>query len=299
MADVSVIVPAYNSALTIGACLRSIAAQTVPPKEVIVVDDGSTDGSFEAALALAGEMKGIALKVFRQDNAGAGAARNRALLEATGTYVAFLDADDQWLPEKLEKCLPFVADYDLVCHNFIQQEGEKNPLGNSARHLKDGDDPFPALFLRGFVATSTVITRRDLVLNEGGFDPSLRAGQDYDLWIALAARLGARFKVLDEPLSLYHINPQGITSAVERRMQAGLRIMRRQTFNLKGRVRFPHLFTLKRLTVIHVEAFNAWKKQGRWGQAAFVLLRWVGTLATELFMRRHSSDPRPTRLETP
>ena len=103
-ADVSVIVAAYQAAGTIGRALRSIAGQTLKPREVVVVDDGSSDGTFEAAESEAPNMNGIELRVFKTwENHGAGAARNRAIAESREPTLAFLDADDEWLPEKLER----------------------------------------------------------------------------------------------------------------------------------------------------------------------------------------------------
>ena len=94
--------PAYNAERTIVRTLDSIAGQTVKPKEVIIVDDGSTDKTAENAETMRPRMNGVDLIIIRQEHKGAGAARNRALQEAGSDYVAFLDADDEWLPEKLE-----------------------------------------------------------------------------------------------------------------------------------------------------------------------------------------------------
>jgi glycosyltransferase involved in cell wall biosynthesis len=122
-ADVSVIIPAYRASRSIKRALTSIAAQSIKPREVIVVDDGSDDGTYEEARTAGsemGELK-IDLIVIRQPHAGAGAARNRAIAQAVGRYVAFLDADDEWLPTKLERSLPYFDDPGvvLVAHNNL------------------------------------------------------------------------------------------------------------------------------------------------------------------------------------
>ena len=104
-ADVSVVIPAWQAAATIGRALASIGTQTATPGEVIVVDDGSTDGTAAAAQTAVGLLGGSPLCVLTQTNAGAGAARNRGIEAAQGRLLAFLDADDEWLPGKLERSI--------------------------------------------------------------------------------------------------------------------------------------------------------------------------------------------------
>ena len=103
VADVTVVIPAFQAENTIDRALASVLAQTVLPRAVIVVDDGSTDGTMAAAEAWRAKIDKIDLRVVRQPNAGAGAARNRALRDAKTRYVAFLDSDDTWMPRKLPK----------------------------------------------------------------------------------------------------------------------------------------------------------------------------------------------------
>src|SRR5262245_50985738 len=105
--DVSVIIPLYNKATTVERTLASIDAQTIRDFEVIVVDDGSTDGSADLIAAWPEPR----IRLIRQENAGPGAARNKGLAEANGRYVAFLDADDEWLPEFLEHSLHLLESY--------------------------------------------------------------------------------------------------------------------------------------------------------------------------------------------
>ncbi|MCI0380021.1 MAG: glycosyltransferase family 2 protein, partial [Gemmataceae bacterium] len=108
---VSVIVPLYNKAKYVERALTSISAQTAHDLEILVVDDGSTDGGGDMAERFA-ELR---LRLIRQDNAGPGAARNRGLAEARGEFVAFLDADDEWLPDYLEKNLALLEGSDAAC----------------------------------------------------------------------------------------------------------------------------------------------------------------------------------------
>jgi len=260
-ADVSVITPAYRAATTIGRALRSIAAQTLRPREVIVVDDGSEDGTYEAALAFSKTMNGIDLKVVRQDNQGAGAARNRALREATGAYVAFLDADDEWLPEKLARTMAHLEGsvYVLVSHDVRLAGGDGDGDGREsvidcARHFEATRDPFVSYFLRGYIATSTVVARREALIAASGFDEGLASGQDYELWLRLISAPGTHFHVFAGALTRNHVMENSISSHIDLRRQCAMNILRRHAGRLRGQGRLPLFNVLLRACIIHAQA---------------------------------------------
>jgi glycosyltransferase involved in cell wall biosynthesis len=263
--DVSVIIAAYQAANTITRTLTSIAGQTLRPKEVVVVDDGSTDGTFKAANAEAANMNGIELRVFRTEgNQGAGAARNRAIEEATGVYLAFLDADDEWLPEKLERTLSHFdrGDYVLVAHDYVTgNDDEAAPHECEKRFLESGD-AFVNLYRKGYIASSSVVVRRDAVIAAGGYDPGLRNAQDFELWLALTRIQGRKFLVFGEPLLRYHPGPGGIMSHTQRRLECCLRIARRYILDLKQRPGSALASVWFRVTAIHMEAVRAYGTQG-------------------------------------
>ncbi len=269
-ADVSVVMPAYNNAATVGRALASIAAQTLRPLEVIVVDDGSTDGTAEAVRAMAAAMNGVRLRLFRQANQGAGAARNRAVAAAKGAWLAFLDADDEWLPAKVERSMAVLEAGDLVMcsHNLFNVGPEGESLNDSrARWLRDPADPYRTLFLRGFISSSTVVVRRDAVLAVGGFDVTLRSAQDYELWLAVLARAGGRFETFADPLLRYTLAPEGITSRIGRKVACSLAILRRHMGILR-RLPGPVVgLVALRTVIIHYEAVMGHKARGEWGAA--------------------------------
>lgn len=285
-ADVSVVMPAYNAGLTVERALASIAAQTVKPKEVIVVDDGSSDDTVARIKAMAGRMNGIRLRAFTQANQGAGAARNRAVAAASGAWLAFLDSDDEWLPAKLQRSLEVSQAGDLVMssHNLFNVGPEGESLNDSrARWLRDPADPYRTLFLRGFISSSTVLVRREAVVAVGGFDATLRSAQDYELWLAVLAQAGGRFETFADPLLRYTLAPEGITSRIDRKVACSLAILRRHMGILKtlpGPVLVP---VLLRLLIIHYEAVQGYRARGQWGaalaQLALLPLRAVGVLA--------------------
>lgn len=267
-ADVSVVIPAYRAAATIGRALAGVAAQTVRPRQVVVVDDGSDDDTAERARAMAPEMAGVALTVIRQDNAGAGAARNRGLAEATGAFVAFLDADDEWLPEKLERSLAELAagDLTLVAHDFIRREPDGREHTVRCADLfraAEGGSVYHGLYRRGFIGTSTVVARRQALVDAGGFDETLGTAQDFDLWLKVLADPAARLGLFDAPLARYAVTPGGITSNVERRLACTLAVARRHVPNLKRHPGSAWRSLVFRVVAVHYEAVAAYRRRGR------------------------------------
>ncbi len=182
---VSVIVPLYNREATIGQALRSVLEQSVPPSEIIVVDDGSVDGSAEVVRALADPR----VHYLHQANAGAGAARNRGLEVAQGDWVALLDSDDWWLPTRIASAAAAVAADERI--EFLQTnrlhacpDGQLTPgLGALREQLIDVN-----WLLGGFVIkSSAVMIRRDLIERlELRFPTDQKTCEDYHLfWRAL------------------------------------------------------------------------------------------------------------------
>lgn len=260
LAPVSVVIPAYNAEATIGRALRSIAGQTLLPAEIIVVDDGSADATAETARALQPELEPARLVVVTQPNAGAGAARNRAIAEATQPYLAFLDADDEWLPEKLARSMDVMRDDDfvLVAHDYLDHTPSGDVHVDCRRRFEEGDDPYVALYLKGYIPSISVVTRRDAVLACGGFDETLRNAQDFDLWLKLLAEPGARFMLFGEALARYrHDAPNSIMSHTERRIMCCRVIAERYLPALRARGAPVMRIFWRRLAIVYAEAARA------------------------------------------
>jgi glycosyltransferase involved in cell wall biosynthesis len=189
---VSCIVPVFNGERYLAEALDSILAQTYRPLEVIVVDDGSTDGT---AHIVAGY--GERISYLRQANAGPGAARNRGLDAAAGAYVAFLDADDLWHKEKLARQMArFEARPELeLCLSHLQHFWEPE-MKDEENRLRDHrfSKPLPAYAIQAMLA------RRTLFDAVGRFDPSLRMGEDID-WFLRAADRGTVTEMLPDVLT--------------------------------------------------------------------------------------------------
>lgn len=302
--DVSVIIPAYTSAATIGRALAGVGAQTTRPGEVIVVDDGSPDGTAEAAEAARGVLGGVPLTVLRQANGGAGAARNRGIEAARGRLLAFLDADDEWLPAKLERSLARLEATGavLVAHDGWIVDAAGNAVPNeTARRFAEGPDPFVALYRKGYIDTCTVVARRDAVIAAGGFDETLPNAQDFELWLAMLEAPGTAFEVFAEPLARYHLSPGGIMSHTDRRLRCCLTVAARYAPALAGRAGGIAGSLAFRVLAVHAEAARAHADAGRYAAALRILAGLPWRWAATAYAARGGSRPgrRPSYLRTP
>ena len=205
----SVIVAARDAESTIAAAVASVLSQTAPPLEVIICDDGSRDGT-AAALAPFGDR----VTVLSQEPAGPGAARNRAAAAARGDFVAILDADDTYLPERLEALGELGAsrpDLDILATDaVIEVDGERRGTFNGAEHRFEVADQPAAILERAFLLGNAAV-RRERLLAAGGFDESLESAEDWDLWIRLILA-GSRAGSVDEPLAVYEMTPGSLTA---------------------------------------------------------------------------------------
>jgi glycosyltransferase involved in cell wall biosynthesis len=191
MAEVSVIIPAFNAAWCVGEAIASVAHQTFRDVEVIVVDDGSTDRTAEVARTALDESGVFNAKVVSHPTCRqVGAARNRGIDEADGTYVAFLDADDRWDPEKLERVLSIFdgrPQVGLVCHyERAVQNGKVLRINRYGPWREEMYEHL--LFEDNCLSPSATVVRRELLLQIQGFseDPALTSVEDYDLWMRLS-----------------------------------------------------------------------------------------------------------------
>lgn len=184
--SVSVVIPSYNSARWVAEAVESALAQTAPPAQVTVVDDGSTDDTrqvLEPCVA-----RGVVY--IYQPNAGVAVARNAGVARATGEYVAFLDADDVWHPRKLEIQVAALAarpDWTMLGTAVFDWPGQMPGLEVASPPGVQQID-WRSLAVKNYFTTSSVLARRSALAaaGEGPFDPALRGPEDYDLWLRLA-----------------------------------------------------------------------------------------------------------------
>jgi glycosyltransferase involved in cell wall biosynthesis len=208
---IAVIIPVYR-AHYLSECLASVFAQTLSPTQVIVVDDGSPDGP---AIASAVEPYKDRLTLLRQENLGAGAARNRGLRQASADLIAFLDADDLWSPELLERQVHALRQDDglalVYANGCLIGDGPLRGLLFMDTAPSTGEPTLEALLSqRCTVLTSSVVVERTALFAAGLFDETLRRGQDFDMWVRLAAA-GARFSYTTDPLVYRRIHAMNLS----------------------------------------------------------------------------------------
>lgn len=191
---VSVVIPTYNRGWILKEAIESVLAQTFDPYELIVVDDGSTDNT-QAILSMFSGIRAVV-----QENRGVSAARNRGIDVAAGDYLAFLDSDDLWLPQKLASQMAFFKSNPraMICQTQETWIRNGRRIHPQKKHQKTAGMFFERSLDLCLVSPSAVMMRKELLLDTGRFDENLPACEDYDLWL----RIGARYPIflVDQPL---------------------------------------------------------------------------------------------------
>lgn len=268
--DVAVVVPAHDSAAFLERALTSVLDQTEKPQEIVVVDDGSTDGSHEIAQRLG-------IQCLRQECRGPGAARNRGIEATSAPLIAFLDADDWFAPEKLEKQVDLLHELDApaCCSDAaVVREGVDHGSKNRNRKVP------PALAIDHLLADnpvicSTVLAQREAIRAAGGFDedPALISTEDFDLWLRLARQGPLAYQ--DLILAYYRLHASSLSDNL--RFMAGIdRIMDKVAEAGPGD---PHLELLARR-----------RRAGVRLDAAYDLARTDGRRARELLREARGID---------
>lgn len=195
---ISVIIPAYNSAAFITDAVRSILDQSQPVNEIVIVDDGSTDATQTVVESLSGPIIYI-----KQPNQGPSTARNTGIDAAKNDWIAFLDADDQWTPNKIERQLNVLQNYpELVLiagdmaeidnddHILTESVLDKHHLLRKFQELENRPIPnaLAELVTKNFIPTGTVLVKKSALLEAGCFNPSIRFGEDLECWSKIAAK---------------------------------------------------------------------------------------------------------------
>jgi glycosyltransferase involved in cell wall biosynthesis len=224
---VSIIVPAFNAAQYIGDALRAVSAQTFTDHELIVINDGSPD-----TVELERELKQYPGKLvyIKQENRGAAAARNAGLRAASGEFVGFLDADDKWSPKFIESQISFLKrnHADLVYADALLT-GESSVAGRTFMQLQPSRGEVTVANLLASevtVLTSTVLARKQPIIEVGLFDEILRRGQDFDLWLRLV-KGGARIVYHREVLAEHRIIESGLSGDTISQLQRTLTVLER------------------------------------------------------------------------
>jgi GT2 family glycosyltransferase len=240
--DITVVIPAFNAEMTVVTAVESVLAQTVAPHEIVVVDDGSDDDTRAAAEDLAARPAIPRVRVIRQENQGSAVARQTGTRAATSAYIAYLDADDWWPTDKLATCQKILASEHVDFLLADLQRGRPDATSNdllprnssffpwAMRYVRhqgaptnyDGLCRLPpehglTLLLRGFpVFPSTMVVRRSVVEEVGGWDGRFRRCQDFDLGLRLARRYPLHY--LDRVqaiLGLHEVNEDAVAYSIK------------------------------------------------------------------------------------
>ena len=239
----SVIIPADKK--YIKEAIDSVLAQTYPVYEIIVADDGSTDKTREIAYSYCVERRAYcgdairnthdAIRYIYQPNRGPGAARNKGIKEAKGEYIAFLDADDLWMPEKLEKQINSLqlpkmptatSEVVMVCcdmsHNVDGKLIYKSYLKEKGYKFVSSGSIYENLLRENFIFTPTVIVKKEILEKMGYFDESYRICEDYKMWLNIAKNYSIGF--IDEPLVIRNRHKENITQDKYLFISSGIRL---------------------------------------------------------------------------
>jgi glycosyltransferase involved in cell wall biosynthesis len=226
---ISVIIPVLNGASTIAQTLESVLNQTVTDLEIIVIDDGSTDGTHEILERYRTVRCDYRIRVLRFPNAGVSISRNRGLQQAEGGFVSFIDADDLWDTHKLERQIGALqtsggAGVAYSFTRWIDEDG-RDLRGGLEKHLTG--DVYRELLLQDFIGSgSNPLISRDCFDRVGGFDPDLHPAEDWDMWLRLAAQYP--FFCVPHRDVLYRKSATSASSNVSIMAQQSVRIVDRE-----------------------------------------------------------------------
>ena len=227
MALVDIVIPTYNCAAYIGKALESVFSQGDHSFRILVVNDGSTDDTEDVLQPYMDR-----IEYFSKPNEGVVATRNYALERLESEFVAFLDADDVWLPGKIDKQIAVLtsdASVGGVYGNarLIDHEGASRNRVYVSQEIREElvPDIYPFLFLKNPIPTSTLILRREHLETAGKFDDALPGTEDYDMWLRVAR--STRLQYIDEPLALYRVHGSNISNNLLARHRDNLIILYR------------------------------------------------------------------------
>ena len=204
MTEVSVIIPTYNREKFISECVQSVLAQTLPAREIIIVDDGSTDATYNILRDLGFNSlstKKTVLRYFFQQNRGVSSARNLGIKEARSEFIALLDSDDLWLKSKLDRQVSaFQNDTQSsrLCHTDEIWIRNGVRVNQHKKHKKHGGNVFQSCLKLCCISPSSAMMHRSVFEDFGFFDEDLPACEDYDFWLRYSAKEDVNF--IDEPL---------------------------------------------------------------------------------------------------
>ncbi len=311
---VSVVIPTWNAANYLPATLETVFSQTWPNIQIIVVDDGSTDETSELLASYQSRLTVISLK----NSGGPSRPRNKGIEHSQGEFIAFFDSDDLMDPDKISRAMAVFTknpDVGLVCSDFRSIDPADIIIKN--RYLTDykdfrrdlnaspwvdtsilpADKAFQHLLRGNFVGTSSVICRRDILLEVGPFDESMKNADDIDMWLRVA-RHGHNFAFIDQVLHSYRLTPGGVTARGARRIPAIITGLENQLPHCRRQA--DRRFIIGKVRELHFEKAWQLRQDGQLDQAinsyrAGLAMKWswrpfVGLTKTRILILKKGSD---------
>ena len=259
--------PVYNGAAYLRESVASAVAQVGADIELIVVDDGSTDESADIIAEF-----GDRIRCLRQENAGTAVARNTALRSSAREWVAFLDQDDRWKPNKIAEQLRIATETGAdVVYTNAEVFGEVERIGQlrSNPATMPAGDVFEHLLVDNFVTMSSVMVRRELLVKFGGFAIDCPGVDDWDMWLRLSAD-GAKFAAMPEPLTEYRWHSDAQSRKYGTMRNSRLRVVRSALGSDRGSS-LPWVKRARSIAAAH--STSAWVAAGesRWQAAVWYL----------------------------
>jgi glycosyltransferase involved in cell wall biosynthesis len=270
VSDVAVVIPCFNQGAYLREALESVFSQTLPPHEVIVVDDGSTDDTAAVAASFSN------VTYLRQENRGLSAARNRGMAAASCGYITFLDADDLLLPRALEigvrelsvrpECAFVFGRFRYRDHDHVTPQPP--PLSDALAA------PYESLLRTNFIAMhATVMYRRAFLVSLGGFDETMSAAEDYDVYLRVTAK--APVAMIDEVVAIYRLHDDNMSNDAVRVMRNAIAALEKQRAAVAGD---------RRLRAVLREGVRDWRmwmveRQARAARIALSRGRWLRAAA--------------------
>lgn len=241
MEKVSVIIPMYNSSKFILECVNSVINQTYKNLEIILIDDKSKDDT----LKVVKKIKDKRIKLIESNfNSGAATCRNKGIEAATGDYICFLDSDDFWVKDKIEKQVKFIKDKSFIYSKYIYYKDNKTHIANVPMSYT-----YNQLLKNSGIFTSTVMLNMKKLTKDDIYMPNIKRGQDYGCWYKVIKKVGKAYGI-DEPLAYYRVGNDSLSSNK-------LKAIKR-TWNLYKMEKLPFY---KRVICFICYAFNAVKRR--------------------------------------
>ncbi len=245
---VSVIITCYNYGKYLAQCVESVLSQSYRDLEIIIVNDGSTDNTDEV---IANYLSDPRIRSIKQANAGQANAKNTGILNANGAFLAFLDADDRWLPDKLEKQLACFDNPDVgvvYCRaRYLDEESNEFDYDMMAEYLQPRRGRVSEwLVFDNFIQFSSSVVKKQCFEKFGAFDETLKMGIDWDLWLRLSTVY--EFDYVDERLIFYRMGHSGqMSKNMEERFRCADRIIKNFLDEHRGMV---SAWTIKRVNAV-------------------------------------------------